>query len=125
MHARPNRANLVPSVGTSGDVTDMQDSSGAQVVETHISVLFFVADRVYKLRKPVRFGFLDFTERTARELDCHREVALNRRLAPDVYLGVADVAIEGVPVDHMVVMRALPRERRLAALARGGGDVAG
>jgi aminoglycoside phosphotransferase family enzyme/predicted kinase len=106
-------------------VTDVQDSPRAKVVETHISVLFFVADRVYKLRKPVRFGFLDFTERTARERDCHREVALNRRLAPDVYLGVADVAIDGVPVDHMVVMRALPEERRLAALVRGGRDVAG
>ena len=102
----------------------MPDSPRAKIVETHISLLFFVAGRVYKLRKPVRFGFLDFTERTARERDCHREVALNRRLAPDVYLGVADVAVDGVPVDHMVVMRALPEERRLAELVRGGGDVA-
>jgi aminoglycoside phosphotransferase family enzyme/predicted kinase len=112
-------------VTTSGEVTDVQDSPGAKIVETHISLLFFVAGRVYKLRKPVSFGFLDFTERRAREHDCHREVALNRRLAPDVYLGVADVAIDGVPVDHMVVMRALPEERRLAALVREGGDVAG
>jgi aminoglycoside phosphotransferase family enzyme/predicted kinase len=105
-------------------VTNALHSPGTKVVETHISLLFFVAGRVYKLRKPVRFGFLDFTERTAREHDCHREVALNRRLAPDVYLGVADVAIDGVPVDHMVVMRALPEERRLAALVRGDRDVA-
>jgi aminoglycoside phosphotransferase family enzyme/predicted kinase len=117
-------SELDPSVTSSGEVTDVQDSPGAKIVETHISLLFFVAGRVYKLHKPVRFGFLDFTERTAREHDCHREVALNRRLAPDVYLGVADVTIEGVPIDHMVVMRALPEERRLAALVRGGRDIA-
>ncbi len=92
----------------------------ARVVETHVSVLFFLDDRVYKLRKPVRFGFLDFRDRATREADCHREVALNRRLAPDVYLGVADVQLEGQPVDHMFVMRRMPEERRLAALAARG-----
>jgi aminoglycoside phosphotransferase family enzyme len=97
----------------------------AAVVETHISVLFFVGDRVFKLRKPVRFGFLDFTDRTTRKLDCERELELNRRLAPDVYLGVADLWLGGEPVDHMVVMRRLPEDRRLATLARNGGDISG
>ncbi|MGO9856656.1 MAG: AAA family ATPase [Acidimicrobiales bacterium] len=96
-----------------------------RVVETHISVLVFLGDRVYKLRKPVHFGFLDFTDRTAREADCRREVELNRRLAPDVYLGVADIVMDGEPVDHMVVMRSLPGERRLAALVRAGADLDG
>ncbi len=95
----------------------------ARVVETHISLLFFVADRVYKLRKPVRFGFLDFTDRTAREEDCWREVELNRRLAPDVYLGVADLTMDGVPMDHLVVMRALPHDRRLSNVVQSGTDV--
>lgn len=101
-------------------MTAMGDNQGkfARVVETHISVLVFYGDRVFKLRKPVRFGFLDFTERVLREADCRREVELNRRLAPDVYLGVADVVVNGEPVDHMVVMRALPEERRLATLAQ-------
>jgi len=67
----------------------------AHVVETHISVLVFIGDRVYKLRKPVRYDFLDFTDRPVREADCRREVELNRRLAPDVYLGVADVVMNG------------------------------
>ncbi len=89
-------------------------------METHISVLVFVGDRVWKLRKPVRFGFLDFSDRAARLDDCRREVEVNRRLAPDVYLGVADVVLDGVAVDHMVVMRRLPGERRLAALVRAG-----
>ncbi|MGA2037410.1 MAG: AAA family ATPase [Acidimicrobiales bacterium] len=97
----------------------------AAVTETHISVLFFVGDRVFKLRKPVRFGFLDFTDLTTRKVDCERELVLNRRLAPDVYLGVADVWLGGEPVDHMVVMRRLPEERRLATLARNGGDIGG
>ena len=92
------------------------------VVETHISLLLFAGDRVYKIRKPVRFGFLDFSDRQQREADCHREVALNRRLAPDVYLGVADVVMNGEPIDHIVVMRSLPHERALATLVCSGAD---
>jgi len=59
------------------------------VVETHVSTLFFIGDRVYKLKKPVEMDFLDFSTLVARERACRREVELNRRLAPDVYLGVA------------------------------------
>jgi aminoglycoside phosphotransferase family enzyme len=92
-------------------------------VETHISLLFFVGDRVYKLRKQVQFGFLDFRTREARLLDCRREVELNGRLAPDVYLGVADIQLNSEPVDHMVVMRHLPEGRKLAAQARRGDDL--
>lgn len=87
------------------------------VVETHISVLFFLGDRVYKMRKKVTTPFLDFSTRELRLADCRREVALNRRLAPDVYLGVDDVVDEtGQPVEHLVVMRRLPSERRLATM---------
>ncbi len=93
------------------------------IVETHISTLFFVGDRVFKLRKPVQFGFLDFRSRSCRQEDCEREVALNRRLAPDVYLGVADVSVEGRLLDHIVVMKRLPEDRQLAALARRGDDL--
>ena len=89
----------------------------AAVVETHVSVLFFLGDRVYKLRKPVTTPFLDFSTRELRLADCRREVQLNRRLAPDVYLGVHDIVDEaGSPVDHLVVMRRLPTDRRLATM---------
>jgi aminoglycoside phosphotransferase family enzyme len=98
-------------------------TTSVAVVETHLSLLFFVGERVYKLRKPVELGFVDFRERTARQADCEREVALNRRLAPDVYLGVADVDLNGELVEHMVVMRRLPDECRLAELARQGADL--
>jgi aminoglycoside phosphotransferase family enzyme/predicted kinase len=98
----------------------------AAITETHISVLISIADRVYKLKKPVDFGFLDFSDRRRREQACHREVELNRRLAPDVYLGVADVlGVDGEPCDHLVVMRRMPAERRMAALVRDGAPVDG
>jgi aminoglycoside phosphotransferase family enzyme/predicted kinase len=95
----------------------------AAVIETHVSILFFVDERVYKLRKQVQFGFIDFRDREKRREDCQREVTLNRRLAPDVYLGVADVQLNGEPIDHMVVMRRLPEKGRLASMARHGVDL--
>lgn len=94
------------------------------VVETHISHLFLVGDRVYKLKKPVRTGFLDFSSRERRERACRHEVALNRRLSADVYLGVWTVSDEeGRPLDHLVVMRRMPDDRRLSTLVRAGADV--
>ncbi|MEW6471241.1 MAG: AAA family ATPase [Actinomycetota bacterium] len=93
----------------------------AAIAETHISVLVSIDDRVYKLKKPVSLGFLDFSERSLRERACHREVELNRRLAPDVYLGVADITgVDGEVCDHLVVMRRMPPDRRLATLVRSG-----
>lgn len=100
--------------------------SAAQVSETHIGVVFMLGDRAYKLKKPVSLGFLDFSTRRLRSLACRREVELNRRLAPDVYLGVADVHDEhGELCDHLVVMRRMPGDRRLATLARAGAPLTG
>jgi len=89
---------------------------GAEVRETHVSILVFLGDRVLKLRKPVRFDFVDFTTQESRREDCEREVALNARLAPDVYLGTADVVLGGRAIDHAVVMRRLPADRALDRL---------
>ena len=100
--------------------------SWAAVSETHSAAVFFAGDRAYKLKKPVRLEFLDFSTRSARERVCHREVELNRRVAPDVYLGVADVLDErGDACDHLVVMRRMPAAARLAALVAAGADVTG
>ncbi len=97
---------------------------GAAVAETHSGVVFFLGDRAYKLKKPVSFGFLDFTSVAARKRACDREVELNRRLSPDVYLGVLDVAgPDGAICDHLVAMRRLPASRRLATLVTAGSDV--
>src|SRR3712207_6853336 len=95
----------------------MTTTSGAAVAETHSAAVFFFGDRAYKVKKPVALGFLDFRDRAERLAVCRREVEFNRRPAPDVYLGVADVTgPDGQPCDHMVVMRRLPTERRPAHL---------
>lgn len=94
------------------------------VAETHTGLVFFAGDRVYKLKKALDLGFVDFSTLEARRVACEREVALNRRLSPDVYLGVADVTDgEGTVCDHLVVMRRMPAERRLSALVAAGESV--
>lgn len=100
------------------------DGTRAALVETHVSVVTFIGDRAYKLKKPVTLDFVDQGSREARERLCHREVELNRRLAPDVYLGVADLVGEGGTVlDHLVVMRRMPPSRRLSTLVASGACV--
>lgn len=98
------------------DPATPSDDGRLTVVETHISTLFFVGDRVFKRKKPLRNAFVDFSTEAARDAACHREVELNRRLAPKVYLGVADLSLDGEELDHFVVMARLPVERRLSAL---------
>ena len=96
----------------------------AEVRETHSAVVVLVGDRAYKVKKPVDLGFLDFRERRARQAACEAEVELNRRLSPDVYLGVADVTgPDGELCDHLVVMRRMPDDRRLATLVTSGVEV--
>ena len=107
-------------------------------VQTHLSHVFLTGERVYKLRKPVDLDFVRFPTRAERNADCLREVALNRRLAPDVYLGVAPIELGpegarlgrvaealavgdagGVP-EHVVVMRRLPEGRDALSLLQQG-----
>jgi hypothetical protein len=96
----------------------------ARLVETHASVLVFLADHVYKVKKTQNLGFADFRSLEARRAACHEEVELNRRLAPDVYLGVCEVTgPDGQPCDALVAMRRLPDTRRLARLVRRGHPV--
>lgn len=95
---------------------DLPGDQPAGVAETHLSVVVFIGDRAYKVKKPVDVGFVDLTTREARERICRAEVALNRRLAPDVYLGVVDMVRDGEVVDHLVEMRRMPAHRRLSTL---------
>jgi uncharacterized protein len=96
--------------------------SGAQPAasaETHTAVLLLAGDLVLKVKKPVRFAFLDFSTRDRRLAACRREVELNRRLAPDVYLGVIDLLDpQGQPWEHAVLMRRMPAARSMALLVR-------
>lgn len=86
------------------------------VVETHVSTLFFTADRVYKMLKPIRTGFLDHLTVDRRVAAMNAEFELNRRLAPDVYLGVDDLHESGRITDRILTMKRLPDERRLSSL---------
>ena len=100
------------------------------VVETHISVILIAGQFVYKLKRPVKYDFLDFTSLERRKLACHEEVRLNRRLAPDYYLGVVPITREsdgsfrlqgvGTVIDWLVHMRRLPIEQALDVLLRRG-----
>ena len=87
-----------------------------EFVQTHISSVFLTGTCAYKLKKPVNFGFLDFTTPELRRKCCEKELELNRRLAPSVYLRVEPVTVEdgrprlngsGPVVDWVVVMRQL------------------
>ena len=62
-----------------------------KLLETHISWVLLAGDYVYKIKKPVDFGFLNFSELSQRKFFCHEELRLNRRLAPDLYLDVVGI----------------------------------
>ncbi len=97
--------------------------AAVETVETHMSLLFLAGPTVYKLKKPVVYPFLDFRTLAARERNCRDELRLNRRLAPDVYLGLSTLTREadgalaldghGKVVDWLVRMRRLPAGRTL------------
>lgn len=91
--------------------------------ETHSGAVVLLGDLALKFKKPVRLDFLDFSDRSARLRVCEREVELNRRLAPDVYLGVGSLSTPGDNTEPAVVMRRLPDDRRLTHLVAIGQDV--
>jgi uncharacterized protein len=100
------------------------------VVQTHISLIFLVGEEVYKVKKAVDFGFLDFRTLEKRKLYCEEEVRLNRRLAPETYLGVETITEDaegrialggkGHIVEYAVRMKKLPQERMLGRLLAEG-----
>ncbi len=107
-----------------------ENPRAVEAVQTHMAWVFLTDRHAYKLKKPVRYSFLDFGTLEARRFDCEEEVRLNRRLARDVYLGVVPLTLapgaglrlggDGEPVEWLVKMRRLPRELMLdQAIARG------
>lgn len=95
----------------------------ADLHETHSGVVLLMGQRALKFKKPVDLGFLDFTTVGRRREACQREVDLNRRLSPDVYLGVGDLVGPDGVLDHVVLMRRMPDQRRLSTLLRSGVNV--
>lgn len=78
-------------VGALRSALDAYDGGSVRWIETHISWVLLAGSLAYKLKKPVRLPFLDFTTLAARRHFCEEEVRLNRRLAPSLYLDVVDI----------------------------------
>jgi uncharacterized protein len=107
-----------------------EQTESVTVIETHMAYVFLTDEFAYKLKKSVRFDFLDFSTEALRRHVCEEEVRLNRRLAPDVYLGVLPLVRdarsalhvgmkpESEPIDWLVRMRRLPSDRMLDHLIR-------
>jgi hypothetical protein len=113
-----------------GDAASGSGSDKVEIVETHLSRLYFVGAHVFKVKKAVDLGFVDFSTLEQRKFACDEEVRLNRRLAPDTYLGVRPIvrgpggAVRvggaGAPIEYAVEMVRLPAAQMLdAKLARG------
>ncbi len=97
-----------------------------ELVETHVSRIFLAGEFAYKMKKPVNFGFLDFSTLKLRQFYCNEELRLNRRFAPQLYLDVCTIGGEpekvvfgGVPVqDYLVKMVRFPRHKQLDQLLK-------
>ena len=100
------------------------------LVQTHISLVFVADEFVYKVKKPVNFGFLDFTTFEKRAFYCRQELNLNRRLAKDVYLNVLPIRFDGKKhsmrsrkgkiVEHAVKMKRISEQRLMKSLYERG-----
>jgi uncharacterized protein len=95
-----------------------------QLIQTHVSYVFLTGDFVYKVKKPVNFGFLDFSTLEKRQHFCHEELRLNQRAAAALYLEVVAIGQSGnsfqfnsgEPVEYAVKMQQFPQESLLSAL---------
>jgi uncharacterized protein len=105
------------------------DDLPIEMVQTHISVVLLGQHHVLKLKKPVDFGFLNYTTLEKRHRACEAEVDLNRRLCPDIYLAIQPVteidgevhlSSEGRVIDYGVWMKRLPAERMLDRMVAEG-----
>lgn len=102
-----------------------------QMIETHLSWVFLAGEFAYKVRKPVKLDFVDFSTLRARQIDCEEECRLNRRLAPRLYVGVVWISRDpatgalringqGTPCEYAVCMRRFSQQDVLSAVAHDG-----
>lgn len=127
----------LPGMSTDQDVEAWLQSGAAFAggrpplrIDTHAASIFLAEDRAWKLKRPVRFPFLDFSTPDRRRAALEEEVRLNRRTAPDLYIGVHAINRtpdgilsldgQGAPVDWLMEMRRFPDEALLAHRADGG-----
>ena len=105
-----------PSAAVLIDSLDPADGP-VETIETHISTLVFQNGWAFKIKRPVRYEFVDLSTMDKRHWICQREIEVNRRFAPDVYDAVIPIRdASGTTIDHAVRMRRMPPERRLSTL---------
>jgi len=102
---------------------------GVRLLDTHSSWVFLTGEFAYKIKKPVNFGFLDYTTLERRKFFCEEEIRLNRLWAPEIYLGVVAITKdrgevrldgEGEVIEYAVKMRELPQSSIMTELLRRG-----
>jgi len=101
-----------------------EEPGSIELLQTHISFVFLTDSFVYKVKKAVNFGFLDFTTLEKRRFFCEKELELNRRLCRDMYLAVVpinranSVKIRGAgeTVEYAVKMKRMPQETMMSRL---------
>ncbi|MEO0085764.1 MAG: AAA family ATPase [candidate division WOR-3 bacterium] len=100
-----------------------------RMLQTHTSWVFLTGDYAYKVKKPVNFGFLDYTTLLARQFFCHEEFRLNQRLSPDIYVSVEPICDvrgqlrlggRGQPIDYCLKMKQLPQSALMTEQLRQG-----
>ena len=100
-----------------------------ELVQTQMSFVFLTGEYVYKIKKPVNLGYLDYTTLKKRRFFCHQELELNRRLCPDVYLAVVPIVEEkgrlriegqGKAIEYAVKMKQLSQDRMMDVLLPRG-----
>ena len=102
-----------------------EPTQGVELAQTQMSFVFLTDNYVYKVKKSVNLGYLDYTTLDKRQFYCQREIELNRRLCPDVYLGVVPITRQqggifiegkGKAIEYAVKMRRLPQELMMDVL---------
>ena len=105
-----------------------QEPGKIELIQTHISFVFLTKNYVYKVKKAVNFGFLDFSTLDKRHLFCEKELELNRRLCPEIYLDVVSINKSGTikingggeTVEYALKMKRLPQEKIMTVLLKEG-----
>jgi uncharacterized protein len=105
-----------------------QKTGKIELIQTHISFVFLTEKHVYKVKKAVNFGFLDFSTLDKRKFFCEKELELNRRLCPEIYLEVVPITKSqgikvggsGQVVEYALKMKRLPQEKIMTLLLKEG-----
>jgi aminoglycoside phosphotransferase family enzyme len=103
-----------------------EETGKIELIQTHISYVFLTKNYVYKVKKAVNFGFLDFSTLDKRRFFCEKELELNRRLCPEIYLEVVsinksgNIKVKGIgeTVEYALKMKRLPQERIMTVLLK-------